>query len=181
MTDQPRFRYQCRNKDVLSNEIMCSFRCSDWWPFLPRQTFLQYWYFCLPKRCFHVGEVRQPGIHSYEWLHTCRFRLLNEIILSHIPTSPLVPTMALQVSTLESTPHSPEKPDFLSDEQVDILLREAETRLKHAHDLVEKAAEGPEEHDTIAVGSVEKHKSCVCPGYPKQTHIDNLQTTKAYE
>lgn len=64
-------------------------------------------------------------------------------------------------STLESVPHSTESSEILSDERVEQLLQEAETRLRETSDVALLPSQASEVEDVLTVGSVGKRKSHV--------------------
>ncbi len=92
-----------------------------------------------------------------------------------------LPTV-LQGSAPESAPRSAGRSVILSDEQVEELLQEAGTRLKHASDLTTQVAEGSGEQDVIAVGSVGKRKPYpyMCISHLNRMNANNLKIAKAH-
>jgi hypothetical protein len=66
--------------------------------------------------------------------------------------------MVLQGPVLEAAPPSAAKSEILSDDQIEQLLQEAETRLRHSSEANSQAVEALDERNVIAVGSFGKRK-----------------------
>lgn len=79
--------------------------------------------------------------------------------------------MTLQGSAPEFAPRSAERPEILSDEQIEQLLQEAEARLRQASEVTVQAANRPEDQDVIAVDRVGKRKPYVCISYHVRTTL----------